>query len=986
MEHGSVVNRANQMYNEVRATSYEADSETTPTWGWLGEPPSQEYAGFLKNKGLEILTQMCGAPRREQPKDLSRNQDYMSKFLEKNDKWCLPVIKGVDFTKVIPNGIPLLDVLYTDILRSDHGYKLPPVSHVKTMMDNRSIDLPSLFLAGNVTVKEIDLVRSSSEERREFIQWMTKFHLDNQRDFPSGMLSVDVEDFVIPSEAIFKLQKAVHNQTGEGVPAKLTPYGAKDTIGVPARIIVGDGIQWFGSIRFPWNDHPNHKKSIIMDSTPITEDNELLRHLFSYTWVGQGIQNDRNNLMDFFSIIYKLNMDMPKVVELDALALAAGWRLDYSNMFVMNLVCCGGLLNKHVSRADNLWYKPYLDLPECLQAYIIGDVRCGYICHVVLSSLLIRDLFPDIDVVCSSLELLPEQWIGYFNTILVNVLAEKSIYQEAKKKAETRKDMLLSLREYDNSCSPRIIKKEVDSRLETFAKLLPVWPTVPYGGARSLHQVVNWFSDVQVLVLKELDVPHSRFTPVLDRSVSIPLLEFSQSCKKMVFGRSKDPKILTRQQAVSKPGLVADTMYENQKFEIPINDLSLEPLKVSAEMAGTGIADGILETCRLYPHIIPELLTAIGKIKPNTPAFTFWERKCGLYDRIRQMYRNLHSMEAPIVKCMEDFIRKKRVRVLNVEVTSRHNSKRVERKIVIAALSRRAEETGAGRFDLQKRAYQIVPRPNPENARKRARAQERKELEDKNLIKRHRVHDKTSKVTLTLNKEEALSLSELSDVPTLDQNVTYSESSSRPRSPSPVIQEFHHDMEHLSRVEARDNTIDHKIRFLSPSIPMRQRAPGPRYKSSNGSRSQLPFPREITPPRISVSETMTSGDLNETREVRRLPDSPEPVKSRIGKRANDWHRGKSSCQSEVSSSVFSRLGPRPYQSSSRTYSPPRDWSYHVGIEDTPRVQRTPMTDFGYKKKKKSRPHFNSSHHQDFEDEYVSVAAKLAGIKYQRRWK
>ena len=49
-----------------------------------------------------------------------------------------------------------------------------------------------------------------------------------------------------------------------------------------------------------------------MDSTPITEDNELLHHLFSYTWVGQGIKNDRYNPMDFFSIIYKLNMDMPK--------------------------------------------------------------------------------------------------------------------------------------------------------------------------------------------------------------------------------------------------------------------------------------------------------------------------------------------------------------------------------------------------------------------------------------------------------------------------------------------------------------------------------------------------------------------------------------------------------------------------------------------------------------------------------------------------
>jgi len=94
--------------------------------------------------------------------------------------------------------ISLLDVLYTDILRSDHGYKLPLVSHIKTMMDNSSIDLPRLFLAGNVTVKEIYLVQSSSKESHEFILLMTEFHLDNQQDFPSGLLPVDVEDFVIP--------------------------------------------------------------------------------------------------------------------------------------------------------------------------------------------------------------------------------------------------------------------------------------------------------------------------------------------------------------------------------------------------------------------------------------------------------------------------------------------------------------------------------------------------------------------------------------------------------------------------------------------------------------------------------------------------------------------------------------------------------------------------------------------------------------------
>jgi len=45
-----------------------------------------------------------------------------------------------------------------------------------------------------------------------------------------------------------------------------------------------------------------------------------------------------------------------------------------------------------------------------------------------------------------------------------------------------------------------------------------------------------------------------------------------------------------------------------------------------------------------------------------------------------------------------------------------------------------------------------------------------------------------------------------------------------------------------------------------------------------------------------------------------------------------------------------------------------------------------MSDYRPKKNKKSSAHFNSPHQQDYEDEFVALAANLAGIKYQRRWK
>ena len=1046
MEQGTVFLRAKQFQEEQRVQTHEGyKPDFTPSWGWLGESITPEHSLFLKNEGLEILTQMCGAPRPENSKDKTRNQDHMSDFLDNNVKWGLPSLEGVDFTKVIPNGFSLLDALNAEMARnSDHGYKLPPVSLVKTMMDNRSIELPNNITSASVEVKEIDLVRSSSEERREFIQWMTKFHMANQREYPSGMLSVDVEGFVVPNHALEELKDAVCSLNSKEVSAVLTSYGAKSTTAIPARIIVGDGIHWFGSIRFPWNDNPKYiSKSILMDSTPLKADNELLIHLFSYPWVGQGIQNDRNVLMDFFFNIYGVQVKMPKVVELDAIAITAGWKLEYSNMFVMNLVTCGGILNKLVSRADNLWYKPYDNLPSSLQAYLIGDVRCGYICHVVLSSLLIRDLFPDIDVVCSSLELLPDQWVGYFNTILVNVLSEKSIYQEAKKQAKTRQEMILSLREYNNEVTSRVMRKEIDPRLEIFAKMVPVWPTVPYGGARSLHQVVHWFSKVQYKTLKELAVPHSRFVPVLDKKADLPLLEYIQCFIKMVFGRTNEHvEIFSKQQRTLKPGLVADELYEGKKFEIPIHDLTLETLKVSAKAAGTGIANGILETCRLYPYMIPCLLGSIEKIELTSPAATFWQRKCGLYDRIRQMYRNLYSTEAPTVKFMENFIRKKRVRVLNVELTCHQNKNRIERQTVLSAMARRADETGSGRSNLQKRAYQIIPRTNSDNARKRARNQEKKEnnkVPDKRRKGANQVNFQNraeSEVTLILHNDEDIEVWDRDSISsTPGGNISPRNGRSRVRSPP------------LS---------NHTVRFLSPSVPRENRISGPRYRSTNFFPSPQRFPRRCTPPGRSDScdNTKTSreneGKISETRTIRLLPDPPQPTRewenssslkyhtdkedrattgwdreytssqskasssiySRLDTRhttgwedrsnleqylekdqesPTDWDRGYSSAQSVVLSHIYSRLGPRHHQPTTyRSYSPPRDWSHYIGTQDTPRVQRRPVSyEVGNKRSKRNDPHPSPNNTRDAEDEFVAVAVKSATLPKEatsRRWK
>ena len=46
---------------------------------------------------------------------------------------------------------------------------------------------------------------------------------------------------------------------------------------------------------------------------------------------------------------------------------------------------------------------PWAELPPSLQVYGIGDIRFGYICYSVLAGIMLRDLFPEPDIVCKTL-------------------------------------------------------------------------------------------------------------------------------------------------------------------------------------------------------------------------------------------------------------------------------------------------------------------------------------------------------------------------------------------------------------------------------------------------------------------------------------------------------------------------------------------------------------------------------------------------------
>ena len=72
-------------------------------------------------------------------------------------------------------------------------------------------------------------------------------------------------------------------------------------------------------------------------------------------------------------------------------------------MTALGVQVFGTVLNKNESLGDYLWGLPWAELPSNLQVYGIGDIRFRYICYSVLAGIMIRDLFPEPEIVCKIL-------------------------------------------------------------------------------------------------------------------------------------------------------------------------------------------------------------------------------------------------------------------------------------------------------------------------------------------------------------------------------------------------------------------------------------------------------------------------------------------------------------------------------------------------------------------------------------------------------
>ena len=139
-----------------------------------------------------------------------------------------------------------------------------------------------------------------------------------------------------------------------------------------------------------------------------------------------------------------MNLEIAGFIDLSALALVAGYQMNARGMTLMWVQVLWALLNK----CDNKWGYRWSDIPQALQVYGLGNLKFGHLTFIVLTGILVRDLFPDPDIVCQFLN--GNQWQGvtWFYEWILKSLGVKVQEQDARK-ALTRSQMIPSLRYQD---------------------------------------------------------------------------------------------------------------------------------------------------------------------------------------------------------------------------------------------------------------------------------------------------------------------------------------------------------------------------------------------------------------------------------------------------------------------------------------------------------------------------------------------------------
>ena len=387
---------------------------------------------------VDMVAQIVGFKHRM---NNGRDQICMQRYLTRVSKSGLDMPTMLNLEQFLPVDAPLLDYLVHDTRRLE-GLKYPKLEDLESGdQSNRGL---SLGMLKEIEVRELVCGVSSEEEIVATREWISRMHEMDQSLYGSQVISLDVEDVKVTYYDTLRMAGKL-NINPEGAVnrtnlEKETIHGqAKDIWKqVPWKIMFGNGISWTCLISLDLK--MTEEGDYVLEKMAVQKRIlELLRDL--PVSAGLAIRGDLRGVEEFYSLISgsEVRLERGFIVYRPHFSSYPG-RIQVPQEHD----CDGTLLNKTVSTGDNLWGIRWKKIPASLQCYALGDIKFGFITYNVLSGLLLRDLFPDPDVLCRYLDCTQIAAVNWFLEFVMLSLEGVEYHQGVEEDVQSREEMIQS--------------------------------------------------------------------------------------------------------------------------------------------------------------------------------------------------------------------------------------------------------------------------------------------------------------------------------------------------------------------------------------------------------------------------------------------------------------------------------------------------------------------------------------------------------------
>ena len=396
---------------------------------------------------IAMISQIIGfKPRINTGKD----QINMQRYITRVSKTGLDMPTILTMEQFLPAGAPLLDFLIHDT-RKLEGWKYPKLEELEKYQANRGLNLGMLE---EIEVRELVCGIGSKDKISEVRDWIKEMHQKDQELFASQVISLDVEDVKVTYYDTLrmagKLSIMPENPVIRSHLDKEVIHGWPKDVWkqVPGKIMFGNGITWTCLISLDLRT--TEQGDYLLERMTVQEGIlEILCELPVST--GLAIRRDVGGVEEFYSLISGTEVKLERgFIDLTSLAILAGFKF---------------------------------------QCYALGDIKFGFITYNVLAGILLRDLFPDPDVLCKYLECTQETAVNWFLEFLLLSLEGIEYHQGDEEIAQTREEMVQTLRFRDENGKLCGISPP---HIRLWTELLGSWPSLTNRGCRFQLQCRQW--------------------------------------------------------------------------------------------------------------------------------------------------------------------------------------------------------------------------------------------------------------------------------------------------------------------------------------------------------------------------------------------------------------------------------------------------------------------------------------------------------------